>query len=134
MELLNEQLNHYLNEDDDLLTESPTPMWMSYMEAFTQFVEQSGKRLERYNTYEEMDRYPEIHLALDIISTEIFVFDAITNSPFLFNTNGKIPEGTLSTLIKQFTNILKLKELLPFAVRLSLKFNPPIIKTVISKI
>ena len=124
MEILNEKLNHYLNESKyDSLTESATPMWMTYMDAFTKFVEQSGKRTERYETYEEMDRYPEIHLALDIISTEIFVFDPITNSPFLFNTNGKIPEATLSKIIKQFTNKLKLKEILPFAVRQSLKFG-----------
>ena len=131
MEILNENLNHYLNEDGfysdknsyNPLTESATPMWMSYMEAFTQFVEQSGKRTERYETYEEMDRYPEIHLALDIISTEIFVFDAINNSPFLINTNGKIPEGALSTTIKLFVERLKLKETLPFAVRQSLKYG-----------
>jgi len=125
MEILNEQLNHYLNESagNNPLNETATPMWMTYMEAFNQFMEQSGKRLERYETYEEMDKYPEIHLALDIISTEIFVFDPITNSPFLFDTNGKIPEASLSRLIKKFTNILKLKEVLPFAVRLSLKFG-----------
>lgn len=125
MELLNEQLNHYLSEDmnGNSLSESATPMWMTYMEAFTQFVEQSGKRLERYDTYEEMDRYPEIHLALDIISTEIFMFDPLTNSPFIFDANGKIPEPTLNKLIKQFTNKLKLKETLPFAVRQALKFG-----------
>src|SRR5574343_1755159 len=98
---MNEKLNHYLNESQyNPLTESATPMWMTYMDAFTKFVEQSGKRTERYETYEEMDRYPEIHLALDIIYTEIFVFDTITNSPFLFNTNGKIPEATLSKIVK----------------------------------
>ena len=88
MEILNENLNHYLDESGGYnngysrLNETATPMWMSYMEAFTQFIEQSGKRLERYETYEEMDKYPEIHLALDIISTEIFVFDALTNSTY----------------------------------------------------
>lgn len=125
MEILNEKLDHYVDDQSNYnpLTESATPMWMTYMEAFNQFMEQSGKRLERYETYEEMDKYPEIHLALDIISTEIFVFDPITNSPFLFDTNGKIPEVTLSKLIKKFTNTLKLKEILPFAVRLSLKFG-----------
>lgn len=124
MEILNEQLNHYLHEDGhNSLNESATPMWMTYMDAFNSFVEQSGKRLERYATYEEMDRYPEIHLALDIISTEIFAFDPVTNSPFLFDTNGKIPEMTLSKLIKKFTNLLKLKEILPFAVRQSLKYG-----------
>jgi len=122
MEILNEQLNHYLNEDESLM-ESPTPMWMSYMEAFTQFVEQSGKRLERYETYEEMDRYPEIHLALDIISTEIFMFEPIANSPFLFDTDDKVPENVLSKAISQFTDTLKLKEILPFAVRQSLKYG-----------
>jgi hypothetical protein len=125
MEILNENLNHYLNESQGYnpLNESATPMWMTYMDAFNQFVEQSGKRLDRYTTYEEMDRYPEIHLALDIISTELFVFDPVTNSPFIFDTNGKIPEKTLGQLIKQFTNKLKLKETLPFAVRQSLKFG-----------
>lgn len=124
MEILNENLNHYLHEgQDSALMEAATPMWMTYMDAFTKFVEQSGKRTERYDTYEEMDRYPEIHLALDIISTEIFVFDPITNSPFLFNTNGKIPENTLAKIVKQFTNKLKLKEILPFAVRQALKFG-----------
>jgi len=125
MEILNESLTHYVNENDSYnqLTESATPMWMTYMDAFNSFLEQSGKRLERYETYEEMDKYPEIHLALDIISTEIFVFDTLTNSPFTFNTNGKIPEVTLSSLIKKFTNTLKLKELLPFAVRQSLKYG-----------
>lgn len=129
MEILNENLNHYLDESGGYnsgysrLNETATPMWMSYMEAFTQFIEQSGKRLERYETYEEMDKYPEIHLALDIISTEIFVFDALTNSPFLINTNGKIAEVTMHKLIKQFTDKLKLKETLPFAVRQSLKFG-----------
>lgn len=122
MEIMNENLNHYLNEDQNLM-ESPTPMWMSYMEAFTKFVEQSGKRLERYETYEEMDRYPEIHLALDIISTEIFVFDVLENTPFMIDTDGKVPENILSKAISQFTDILKLKETLPFAVRQSLKFG-----------
>jgi hypothetical protein len=125
MEILNEKLTHYLHEGQgyDALNETATPMWMTYMDAFTKFVEQSGKRTERYDTYEEMDRYPEIHLALDIISTEIFVFDPITNSPFIFNTNGKVPEASLAKIIKQFTNKLKLKETLPFAVRQSLKFG-----------
>ena len=129
MEILNENLNHYLDESGGYnsgyssLNETATPMWMSYMEAFTQFIEQSGKRLERYETYEEMDKYPEIHLALDIISTEIFVFDTLTNSPFLINTNGKIAEAMIHKLIKQFTDKLKLKETLPFAVRQSLKFG-----------
>lgn len=125
MEILNEKLTHYLHEGQgyDVLNETATPMWMTYMDAFTKFVEQSGKRTERYDTYEEMDRYPEIHLALDIISTEIFVFDPITNSPFIFNTNGKVPEASLAKIIKQFTNKLKLKETLPFAVRQSLKFG-----------
>lgn len=125
MEILNEKLQHYINDGHSYnpLTESATPMWMTYMDAFTKFVEQSGKRTERYATYEEMDRYPEIHLALDVISTEIFAFDPITNSPFLFNTNGKVPEQILSKLVKQFTNKLKLKETLPFAVRQSLKYG-----------
>ena len=125
MEILNEKLQHYINDNNQYnsLTESATPMWMTYMDAFTKFVEQSGKRTDRYTTYEEMDRYPEIHLALDVISTEIFAFDPITNSPFLFNTNGKVPEQILSKLVKQFTNKLKLKETLPFAVRQSLKYG-----------
>ena len=125
MEILNERLNHYLDDGKiyNHLNESATPMWMTYMDAFNSFLEQSGKRLDRYNTYDEMDRYPEIHLALDIISTEIFVFDPITNSPFLINSNGKIPEPVLSKIIKQFTNKLKLKETLPFAVRQSLKYG-----------
>jgi len=124
MDILNEKLNHYLNESEgNLLTEAATPMWMTYMDAFTKFVEQSGKRLERYLTYEEMDKYPEIHLALDIISTEIFVFDAVTNSPFKIETNNKVPEPVLSKIIKQFTNVLKLKEILPYAVRQSLKYG-----------
>lgn len=123
MEILNENLNHILNEDSQMLMESPTPMWMSYMDAFNKFLEQSGKRFERYTTYEEMDKYPEIHLALDVISTEIFAFDPITNSPFLFNTNGKVPENVLSKLIYQFTDKLKLKEILPFAVRQALKYG-----------
>ncbi len=124
MEILNEKLQHYINDQPyNPLTESATPMWMTYMDAFTKFVEQSGKRTERYATYEEMDRYPEIHLALDVISTEIFAFDPITNSPFLFNTNGKVPENVLAKLVKQFTNKLKLKETLPFAVRQALKYG-----------
>jgi hypothetical protein len=127
MELLNENLNHYLAEDGmgggNPLYENATPMWMSYMEAFNSFVEQGGKRLERYETYEEMDRYPEIHLALDIISTEIFVFDALANTPFLVDTDGKVPEGIISKAISQFTDKLKLKETLPFAVRQSLKYG-----------
>ncbi len=125
MEILNENLNHYLNENNNysVMNESATPMWMTYMDAFSHFVEQSGKRVERYETYEEMDRYPEIHLALDIISTEIFVFDAHTTSPFLFDTGGKVPEASLTKLVKQFTNKLRLKETLPFAVRQALKFG-----------
>lgn len=125
MEILNENLNHYLGESfgNNQIYENATPMWMSYMEAFNSFVDQGGKRLERYATYEEMDKYPEIHLALDIISTEIFVFDAITNSPFLVNTYGKVPENILSKAVSQFTDKLKLKETLPFAVRQSLKFG-----------
>ena len=124
MEILNEQLNHIINgEHEQSLNESPTPMWMSYMEAFTSFVEQSGKRLERYETYEEMDRYPEIHLAMDIISTELFMFEPIANTPFLIDTDGKVPENILSKAITQFTDILKLKEILPFAARQSLKYG-----------
>lgn len=127
MEILNENLNHYLNEGTNsygkAMNESATPMWMSYMEAFTQFVEQSGKRLERYETYEEMDRYPEIHLALDIISTEIFVFEPLSNSPFKIGTYGKVPESIISKVASQFTDKLKLKEMLPFAVRQSLKYG-----------
>ncbi len=124
MEILNEQLNHYIGGDNDQsLMEAPTPMWMSYMEAFGEFVEQSGKRLERYETYEEMDRYPEIHLALDILSTELFMFEPLANSPFLFDTDGKVPENILSKAITQFTEVLKLKEILPFAARQSLKYG-----------
>ena len=127
MELLNEHLNHYLNETNSMngnqMNENVTPMWMSYMEAFNSFVEQGGKRLDRYETYEEMDKYPEIHLALDIISTEIFVFDAIMNTPFLIDTDGKVPDGILTKAISQFTDKLKLKEILPFAVRQSLKYG-----------
>lgn len=123
MELLNEQLNHYLNEDSNSLMESPTPMWMTYMDAFSQFIGQSGKRFERYETYEEMDRYPEIHLAMDIISTELFSFEAIMNTPFKVNTFGKVPENSLSKILSQFTEKLKLKEILPFAARQSLKFG-----------
>lgn len=125
MEILNESLNHYIGNGagGEYLNESATPMWMSYMEAFTQFVEQSGKRLERYETYEEMDRYPEIHLALDIISTEIFVFDALMNTPFKIGTDGKVPENIITKAISQFTDTLKLKEILPFAVRQSLKYG-----------
>ena len=124
MEILNEQLNHYIGGDNEqTLMESPTPMWMSYMEAFTSFVEQSGKRLERYKTYEEMDRYPEIHLALDIISTELFMFEPLQNTPFLIDTDGKIPENILSKAISSFTDTLKLKEVLPFAARQSLKYG-----------
>lgn len=124
MEILNEKLNHYINEDQGgRLNEAAAPMWMTYMDAFSSFVEQSGKRLERYTTYEEMDKYPELHLALDIISTEIFVFDPLTNSPFIIDTNNKVPENVLSKIIKQFTNTLKLKEILPFAVRQSLKYG-----------
>lgn len=125
MEIMNENLNHYVGDDSQYnpLTESATPMWMTYMDAFNSFVEQSGKRVERYATYEEMDKYPEIHLALDIISTEIFAFDPVTNSPFLFDTNGKIPDITLSKIVKKFTDTLKLKELLPYAVRHSLKYG-----------
>jgi len=121
MDLLTENLNHHLTEDNIL--EAPTPMWMNYMDAFTKFVEQSTKRFERYETYEEMDKYPEIHLALDIISTEIFVFDAVTNSPFLINTYGKVPENILSKIISQFTDVLKLKTVLPTAVRECLKYG-----------
>ena len=121
MEIINENLNHYLQ--DEPLYESPTPMWMSYMDSFTKFVELSGKRFERYDTYEEMDKYPEIHLALDIISTEIFVFDALKNTPFRIDTNGKVPDNILSKLVSQFTQKLKLKQVLPYAVRESLKYG-----------
>lgn len=123
MEILNENLNHMLNEDDQYLGESPSPMWMTHMDAFTSFIEQSGKRFERYETYEEMDRYPEIHLALDTISTEIFMFEPNANSPFLLDTDGKVPEPILAKALKQFTEVLKLKETLPFAVRQSLKYG-----------
>jgi len=125
MEILNERLNHFVNEDmqNSRLDEAITPMWMSYMDAFNQFMEQSGKRLDRYNMYDEMDRYPEIHLALDIISTEIFSFDTLMNTPFRFNTNGKIPENMMAQFIKKFTDILKLKEILPYAARQSLKYG-----------
>lgn len=125
MEILNENLNHYLHENANglALSESATPMWMTYMDAFNQFMEQSGKRLDRYKTYDEMDKYPEIHLALDIVSTEIFSFDAINNTPFKIDTNGKIPENILHGMIKKFSDVLKLKEILPYAVRQSLKYG-----------
>ena len=122
MEILNEKLNHKINEDE-YMAESPSPMWMTHMDAFTSFIEQSGKRFERYETYEEMDRYPEIHLAMDTISTEIFMFEPNSNSPFLIDTDGKVPEPILSKALKQFTEVLKLKEILPFAVRQSLKYG-----------
>jgi len=121
MEILNEKLTTIYN--DEMMNESPSPMWMTYMDAFTQFIGQSEKRFDRYATYEEMDRYPEIHLALDILSTEMFSFEPVSNTPFIFDTMGKVPENIMSKAMSRFTEILKLKTVLPFAVRQSLKYG-----------
>jgi len=111
-----------ITESNELF-ESPVPMWMNYTDAFTKFVEQSMKRLDRYKTYEEMDKYPEIHFALDIISTELFSFDVSTKSPFEIDTYGKVSENILNKLLINFNETFKLKTILPYAIRNSLKFG-----------
>ena len=131
MNILNENLNVYLHNDEQL-NESPTPMWMSYVDAFNKFISQAKKRLDRYKVYDEMDKYPEIHLALDIISTEMYSFDYRTKSPFIIGYISEkdsdsielpMPEKIFSQIQMEFSNRFKLKQVLPFATRLSLKYG-----------
>lgn len=121
MIILGEDFNQ--NNDEDLLLESPTPMWVQYMDAFSKLVEQSGKRLDRVAVYNEMENYPELNLALDIVSTEIFVFDSDNNSPFKVTTDNKIPENVLNSAVKEFCSTLELRQKLPSMARQCLKFG-----------
>jgi len=131
MNILNENIDIYLYKDEQL-NETATPMWMSYVDAFNKFIGQAKKRLDRYKIYDEMDKYPEIHLALDIISTEMYSFDYRNTSPFIIGYISDkdsdtielpMPEKIFNQLLMEFTNRFKLKQILPFATRLSLKYG-----------